>query len=68
MVKKIKGKRGRGRPALTGDDKPAGTVAMKINRGFAARVDKWRATQADKPSRGGAIRTLAESALSAAGF
>jgi hypothetical protein len=59
MAKKIK--RGRGRPRSTGKGE---LVGLRCHKPFLQAVDKWRASQENKPSRPAAIVRLAEISLS----
>ena len=55
----VKKKRGPGRPE-TGIGK---NVGLRLYPDLEAKIDAWRAKQADNPSRPEAIRRLVESAL-----
>jgi len=42
---------------------PSDRFEMRVSRDFSARVDDWRRTQPDLPSRAEAIRRLVDLAL-----
>jgi hypothetical protein len=66
---KTKGKRGPGRPRLSGNGKGASPV-LRVRHGIelGERLDKWRKAQPGKPARSEAARQLMAAALTAAGF
>jgi hypothetical protein len=55
---------GPGRPRTTGKGQ---LVGLRCHADFLSRVDEWRRSQADAPTRNAAIVRLAEGGLSAAG-
>lgn len=58
-----------GRPRLAGNGRgKSPPITMRISPELLARLDKWRKAQTGKPGRSEALRQLADSGLSAAGF
>jgi hypothetical protein len=58
-------KRKPGRPRTTGKGM---TIGARCHRQFVSRLDAWRKAQPDKPSRGSALRQIAEHGLKITGY
>ena len=66
-MSKVKKRKRRGRPRLTGEATPEKMLGVRASRGLIERLDSWRSAQGDKPTQSEAVRRLIDAALSAAG-
>lgn len=62
-----KPKRGPGRPRIKGPAALGEVIAVRLNKGIASRLDKWRQAGRDL-TRSEAVRALTEQGLGADGF